>query len=273
MVKGGNEWNKDIIEKLICLYRERPCLWKLNHEHYTNKAVKYRMYSEIVDALRDDLPEVDHISVKNKIQNLRSSYRKEIKKVEASLRNGRDEEIYEPSLWYFNLINFTRDQDRPLPSLSNLDDTNFDSCNEGMEEEPEQCIKVEKKAKFFKTPQPKKPRNELGKDLSSFIKSCTAVLSTPSTSTDDCDAFGNYIAEKLRKMDDNQQILAEALIQKIITKGLKKQLTDLTDFSEQISQYQHLVEQRNNNISPCVSHSQGSSISSAGTEYCKNTNN
>ena len=85
----------------------------------------------------------------------------------------------------------------------------------------------------FKEPQTKKTRTkEIEKDLSTFIKTCTPALNTPSTSTDNCAALGTYVSEKLRKMEESQQILAEALIKKAVTRWMKKQLTDYTDLFE-----------------------------------------
>ncbi|CAH1956865.1 unnamed protein product [Acanthoscelides obtectus] len=56
----------------------------------------------------------------NKINNLRCAFRKELKKVRKSKRSGEScDNIYVPTLWYFELLMFTADQEEPRVSLSN----------------------------------------------------------------------------------------------------------------------------------------------------------
>ena len=57
-----------------------------------------------------------------KINSLRSSFRKELKKVKYSQKsgNGRDDN-YTPSLWYYDDLLFLTDQELPRQSVSNLD--------------------------------------------------------------------------------------------------------------------------------------------------------
>ncbi|XP_074041337.1 uncharacterized protein [Leptinotarsa decemlineata] len=61
--------------------------------------------------------------VKNKINNLRSSFRKELKKVNKSKKSGSGtDEIYVPTLWYYKLLLFTSDQEEPIQPISNDED-------------------------------------------------------------------------------------------------------------------------------------------------------
>ncbi|KAK9711262.1 Alcohol dehydrogenase transcription factor Myb/SANT-like [Popillia japonica] len=59
--------------------------------------------------------------VVKKIQSLRGSFRKEAKKVEESKRSGASaDDVYVPSLWYYDLLLFTKDQEMPTSSISNI---------------------------------------------------------------------------------------------------------------------------------------------------------
>lgn len=61
-------------------------------------------------------------TVKNKVDSLRSSFRKEMKKIRDSRRSGSESDaIYEPHLWYFENLKFLIDQETPRDSISNLD--------------------------------------------------------------------------------------------------------------------------------------------------------
>lgn len=46
-----------------------------------------------------------------------------MKKVNASTRSGAaTDDIYEPTLWYFHLLDFLSDQETPRETVSNFDD-------------------------------------------------------------------------------------------------------------------------------------------------------
>lgn len=57
-------------------------------------------------------PDATRDTVTKKINSLRSSRRKEKKKVEESLRTSASaKDIYQPTLWYYDLLGFVDDQD------------------------------------------------------------------------------------------------------------------------------------------------------------------
>lgn len=59
-----------------------------------NKIVRNQAYDDLVTFLRETYPEADHALEKKKIQNLRGSVRKETKKIEASIRSGREGKMF-----------------------------------------------------------------------------------------------------------------------------------------------------------------------------------
>ncbi|CAH0549566.1 unnamed protein product [Brassicogethes aeneus] len=82
-----------------------------------------------------------------KLQNLRTAFRKELRRVEESKRSGAGyDDIYVPKLWYYDLLLFTCDdvlpraslesRKRPFPNISTLD-TDVESENEVNEIEEE----------------------------------------------------------------------------------------------------------------------------------------
>ncbi|KAB0804497.1 hypothetical protein PPYR_01467 [Photinus pyralis] len=93
------------------------------HNYYRNINVdprkidltEYTTYQVKVDANLD--------LVTKKINSLRSSYRKEKKKVADSLKSGAGtEEVYSPTLWYYDLFKFLDDQETPRAPVSNFED-------------------------------------------------------------------------------------------------------------------------------------------------------
>lgn len=63
--------------------------------------------------------------MKNKINSLRTNYRKELKKVKASYRTGTGtEDIYVPALWYYSELNFLQEQEVPVDGYSTITSEN-----------------------------------------------------------------------------------------------------------------------------------------------------
>ncbi|CAH1975702.1 unnamed protein product [Acanthoscelides obtectus] len=74
--------------------------------------------------------------VKKKINNIRSAFRKEHKKVLKSKRSGSStEELYEPTLWYYKLLLFTASQEEPRMSVSNDDESESEGDDANNEED------------------------------------------------------------------------------------------------------------------------------------------
>jgi hypothetical protein len=59
-----------------------------------------------------------------------------MKKMEDSKRSGAGaDEIYTPTLWYFELLLFTIDQELPTPSISNIEEEETENPVEGTSQE------------------------------------------------------------------------------------------------------------------------------------------
>ncbi|KAK9882776.1 hypothetical protein WA026_023198 [Henosepilachna vigintioctopunctata] len=66
-------------------------------------------------------PNANVDSLKKRVENIKTCYLRELKKVEQSVRSGRwaDDE-YVPNLWYFELLEFLRDQEIQIPGVSTV---------------------------------------------------------------------------------------------------------------------------------------------------------
>lgn len=119
--------SKEFLTEFIKLYESFPCLWKIRSKQYVNKNFKNEANDELVKFCAKTYTEADVKFVKNKIQSIRNSFRKEVKKVYASRRSGTGtDEIYVPTLWYYKLLLFTKDQELPEDSIENLENGNQD---------------------------------------------------------------------------------------------------------------------------------------------------
>lgn len=128
-------WSKELIIELLELYKSFPCLWKIKSEHYKNKNLKEEAYIKIIDFCKEKgFPDANRDFVVKKLQSLRGSFRKELKKVQNSHRSGKGtDEVYKSSLWYYDHLLFTKDQELPTDSISNIEDDPVDE-NRAVEE-------------------------------------------------------------------------------------------------------------------------------------------
>ena len=68
-------------------------------------------------------PSADKDAVVKNINNIRSIYKKERKKIANSKKSGAgNQEVYKPKLWYYSIMLFLDDQEEPRHSRSNMDD-------------------------------------------------------------------------------------------------------------------------------------------------------
>lgn len=114
-------WSHDFIEEFIQLYRSLPCLYDIKSKQYLNKPLKLDAYNKLVEKLKTVDPAATKDMVVKKINNMRSSYRKELKKIKDSKRSGASGEVYETSLWYFHLLDFLYNHEKLRKSTSNME--------------------------------------------------------------------------------------------------------------------------------------------------------
>lgn len=91
------------------------------------------------------------------------------------------------------------------------------------------------------------------------MATCTDALKSQ---IDEYEAIGLNVAAKLRKMDANQAILAESVINKVLYKGMFKQLTTVTDLTERVTHFEYTQPIPITPITPIIVQSPLSSNSS-----------
>ncbi|CAG4961431.1 unnamed protein product [Colias eurytheme] len=182
------------------------------------------------------------------MQSLRGSFRKELKKVIDSQRSGRGtEDLYKSSLWYFDYMLFTKDQEVPTNSISNIDedlkneiisDENLHHDVLSPQEEENTVGGNEQQNKIAEatpteaaTPQRNK-RKATTNYQAEFYKVCSDTIISSNKELSEFDVAGINMAKKLAKMDPLQAIYAESIINNVLRRGLLKKLTDDTDICD-----------------------------------------
>ena len=115
--------DKKFTEEFINMYQLYPCLWNSKCKEYSDKHLRSDAYNDLIEKCRERYPDANKDFVVKKINALKSSFRREHKKVVDSKKTGSSaEESYEPNLWYYDILSFVIDSETPRSGKSNLDD-------------------------------------------------------------------------------------------------------------------------------------------------------
>ena len=120
-------FSPEFLIQFIEMYRNLPCLWKVKSEDYSNNIMRQKAWEDLVQFSTKINPSADISWVKKKVHTMRGSFRKEMKKVAASSKSGAGtEELYKPKLWYYEHLLFTKSEETPRQSSSNVEDRDED---------------------------------------------------------------------------------------------------------------------------------------------------
>lgn len=226
---------RPVIREFIELYKRMPCLWKVQCKEYTDRALKCEAYKILARKLRELEPMANQLTVVKKINNIRTNYRKEKRKIREIEQNGGK---FEPTLWYYDLMDFLDTQDDSeieCIDITAVADDDTPSHEEFIDDDPDQddnslqppmerkfdvALLAESSLESVEVPThrlgPKKRKygsmpgsRTLGRDQ----------LQNAAKVEDRHDAFGRNIAYKLRTMANDQRIYVEKLINDAIFEG------------------------------------------------------
>ncbi|KAK4882653.1 hypothetical protein RN001_005972 [Aquatica leii] len=172
--------------------------------------------------------------VKKKINSLRSCFRKEYKKVINSKRSGTGtEDVYKPTLWYFDLLLFLKDDEMPRTSigtddedfllgLSQDDSENIDNIEEDERENgginpqtPEDIPSTSSSAVSSLSHNKYKKRQKPSEECDKVLKLVGEKLQS-SKPDDECDLISKTVAEKLRRLSPDMKLYADKLINDVL---------------------------------------------------------
>ncbi|CAH1967323.1 unnamed protein product [Acanthoscelides obtectus] len=153
-----------------------------------------------------------------KINSLRSNVRKKQKKIDSSMKSGASaDNVYKPSLWYFELFDFIKDQDNPRSSVSNLsperdnDEVNIDDPSPeenqltptvSQEERRESNLPAASAGISRPGPSIKRKSNDgISAEILSTVRD---HFKRPQPQIDCCELLGRTVAIKMRGLKDKR---------------------------------------------------------------------
>lgn len=114
-------WSKDNLLQFIEEFRKHECVWKVKSKDYHNREKKEAAHRSLLLVVKGFDSTATKSDVLKKINNIRSAFRKEQRKVTVSQRSGSGtDDIYVPKLWYYRELLFLIDQEECLGGTSNL---------------------------------------------------------------------------------------------------------------------------------------------------------
>ncbi|CAJ0960777.1 unnamed protein product [Ranitomeya imitator] len=236
---------QDCVRALIEMYRSLPCLWKIKSADYSNRYKKKDAYEKLVAIYKEHHPTetVDEHIVRKKIQALRTVYKKELNKVEKSLKSGaRTDDVYVPKLWYYDLLAFTRDQEIPRPCQT-VTSICAPSPEENLPESPDEHVPLQQRERpegndvqshqSSRSPcledqtrpqRPSRKRKSTAGTPVDLLAMANNILSKHAATQ--LSAFPTLVEERLNKLDVTQRSHAERLMFDVLNAAAAGKLSD-----------------------------------------------
>ncbi|CAJ0922608.1 unnamed protein product [Ranitomeya imitator] len=213
---------QDCVRALIEMYRSLPCLWKIKSADYSNRYKKKDAYEKLA---------------------LRTVYKKELNKVEKSLKSGAGtDDVYVPKLWYYDLLAFTRDQEIPRPCQT-VTSICAPSPEENLPESPDEHVPLQQRERpegndvqshqssrspcleDQRRPQrPSRKRKSTAGTPVDLLAMANNILSKHAATQ--LSAFPTLVEERLKKLDVTQRSHAERLMFDVLNAAAAGKLSD-----------------------------------------------
>ncbi|CAB3229661.1 unnamed protein product [Arctia plantaginis] len=233
--------------EFVKTYERLPILWDVNHPDYTNKYRRAVANDALLEIMKKWDKSATRLTVRQKINILRSSYRKDLRKHLKSKTIGQNgEQIYEynPRNWKFYALRFLggKVDDEEIESNKDqnsiveikLNSSYFDAVTN--EEAENDAIKLQTsnvQQTFNDDEAGEKTQANNKKNKKKRMKSAVEDYYVDDNVLEkEFEAISSNVVCKLRRMNPEQRCHAELLINKVLIGGLKNSLTDETDLTE-----------------------------------------
>ncbi|XP_052872543.1 uncharacterized protein LOC128277965 [Anopheles cruzii] len=219
------------------------CVGDSKDKDYSDRKKKAEAYATLIEKCKEVDPTCTREIVVKKINNIRTVYRKELKKVRKSTLSGSAaDRIHKPCLWYFDLLHFLRDQQISRGFTNAMEDSEMISTvkEEQLEDIQEEDIDTKDTLSFeISTAQCdmfspsvsrssstswKRKKGTSDENTTEVMKLVGRTLQSLENE-DDFQVFGKYVANKLRNVSGEQCIIAQKLISDVLFEAEMGSLT------------------------------------------------
>ncbi|XP_046399332.1 uncharacterized protein LOC124165851 [Ischnura elegans] len=133
-------WSRYCLLQFIEKYRGHGSIWKIKAKEYRNRDMREAAYQDLLNFVKKVDPQAAKDSVVKKNKQLTEFIQKRAEKIICSQKSGMGtEDAYVPKLWYFNELNFLRDQEEAMEGVSNLDGSDQEELSIDVTSEQNTC--------------------------------------------------------------------------------------------------------------------------------------
>ncbi|KAK4882524.1 hypothetical protein RN001_005843 [Aquatica leii] len=245
-------WNQEEVLLLIEQYQKWPCLYAVRSKEYKNKHARVKALEDVFQVVKLLKSTISQTDMKTKFANLKTTFMQEFRKYKESFKSGAGtEDIYTPTLWYFQQMMYVAEHNEIRPAVDSIETNNEDAASDGeVGLEVDTCSSstnsndIEDTMVWEGTVEELEtlgncstPTNRTTKrkansgDLNACLNSAdsaisdmrAAVLQNAAAKKPKNAAFGAYVAEKLTEITDpNLRLEAEYKINKVLFDALRQ---------------------------------------------------
>ena len=114
-------WTRKAVSILIEFMKTNELLWKFTCKTYHKRDLKASLINKNLHLFRDEIPEVDEGDVSARIKSLKDQFYRERRKLKKSSKSGAGLiDIYAPTLWCYEQLQFLADGEITSQSHTNL---------------------------------------------------------------------------------------------------------------------------------------------------------
>ncbi|XP_062551398.1 mucin-6-like [Armigeres subalbatus] len=259
----------EALRKFIELYESLPVLWNCKHDSYKNKAAKNAALDKLVRVYQSVKTGATRADVTKKINSLRTNFRKELKRVVSSKRSGAGaDEIYQPSSWLFEALQFLRNTEQPASHITEsgkVADVVLRTSKVSNSSPPAS----HSRSSIITASTPRKKQRIVGpvQKQNEFLTIACKYLQQDASPSTEMPAIAKAWGEKLISLESRQRIFAEKAINDVLYEAT---LGNLTKTSAGVKHRTDTVSSIEvNNTSPCedgiTSYSESSVASTFGS--------
>ena len=203
--KSAKDWTEEETTMLIEILESKPCLWDVHHAEYSKRDIKEIAYSEMASNFDTDIA-----SIKQKLNNLRTRFGKELSKERNTKSGQATEELYNSNWPFFDQLAFLT----PVIGASKSRDTlkRMSVNNNDDDDDNEDEVKSSKQRK----PTVAEKKLDLLQKCTDAITANQATRPNSVAPVPKLSAFAVYIDEKLSGLNKYQRRIAEKRISDVL---------------------------------------------------------
>ncbi|KAK5648030.1 hypothetical protein RI129_002922 [Pyrocoelia pectoralis] len=124
-------WNREEVLLVIEQYQKWPCLYAVRSKEYKNKHARVKALEEVFQAVKLVKPSISQTEIKTKFANLKTTFMQEYRKYRESFKSvAGTEDVYTPTLWYFQQMMYVADHNQIRPAVDSIETNNEDGASD-----------------------------------------------------------------------------------------------------------------------------------------------